>query len=123
MGVQGDQALLTEQDRLHVRFALVGTLLAVSPARFPPHQLSVGDPMVQPIKPGVNPNSRTAVPLPGRILAMLCEHLDHELPDKVQERLLLAGSAHAQPPGLDSADTERPGVDGPPPLSDAERYP
>lgn len=123
VGVQGHLALLTEEDRLHVPLALVGTLLAIPPLRLPSNLLGVGDPVVEAIESGLNSNAGAAVPLSCRVLAVDCEHLNDQLPQEVQEGLLDSGCAHAQPPGLHGTHTEGPRVDGPPPLADAERNP
>jgi hypothetical protein len=51
---------------------------------------------------------------------MLGHHFDAELPQKVEERLLVAGHLHPEPPGIHCTDTETPGIDRVPPLFDTE---
>lgn len=121
--VERDLALLTQQDSLHVPLALVCTVLTVPPLRLPAVLLRVHDPMIEPIKPGVHVDTGAAVALPGGVLPVLVEHLNHELPEEVQKGLFLARGEHAQAPGLHSADAERPRVERPPPLPLPEPYP
>lgn len=60
---------------------------------------------------------------PDRGGAMLGEHANHQLPQKVEEGLLLPADLHPQPPGVDGSHTETPGVDAKPPLANPVGYP
>lgn len=48
--------------------------------------------------------------------AMHGEHADGELPQEVQQRFLLPGDAHPQPPGIHCTYVEAPDVDREPPF-------
>jgi len=109
-------ALLAQKDALGVFLSLLWALLAVSAWLLP---LLVDwngdDQVIETIIPDLTADHPLWV-LEGS--AVHCQHLTAELPQEVEQGLLLASDFHAQPPGVDGAGIQRPGIDRKPPLFD-----
>ena len=121
--VEGYSTLLAHEDRLVVLAALLSALLAVAAFGMASiADLGSTDPLVETIQPDVRRNRAWPPPeLRGR--AMSGEHVDDQLPQEVQEGLLLPCHLHAHPPGIHSTDAEAPCVDRKPPLLDSIWHP
>jgi hypothetical protein len=59
----------------------------------------------------------------GRAGAVGGHHLEAELPQEVQEGLLLASVGHPQTPGIHRTDAQAPLVEGKPPLANPVQHP
>ncbi len=54
---------------------------------------------------------------------MLSKHGENKLTQEIQKALLFACDHHPQPPGIDGASAQAPGVDAKPPLPDPVHHP